>query len=265
MLKPNIKKIIDKSIDNIKEKNIAIAFSGGIDSLSILFSCLEKNKNITCYSFTLDNYVSTDFSQARKFANKYGVKFIPIFLPTDVNMLKKDLKFLRTMGAEKKVDYTCGYPMLYIYRTMQEKILISGLGADGHFCISKRGMIHFKDDIQTFRDNLFANKNYAQKELNKNIAKYYGKESLTPYLNQEMIEEFRGTTWSEINKPKQKYATLKSYKNYFQKIKVRKHTNLQLGDSRIEENLKQLLKTDWNKNNYKSITGVFNSINRGDL
>tara|TARA_Y100000114_G_C11760356_1_gene329242 strand:+ start:2428 stop:3225 length:798 start_codon:yes stop_codon:yes gene_type:complete len=265
MLKPNIKKIIDKRIKKITEENIAIAFSGGIDSLSILFSCLEQRKNITCYSFTLDKYVSTDFSEARKFANKYNVKFTPIFLPTNINTLKKDLKFLNTMGAEKKVDYTCGYPMLYIYRTMKEKVLISGLGADGHFCISKRGMIHFKDKIQIFRDNLFKNNNYAQKQLNKNIAKYYGKQSVTPYLDKEMIEEFKDTTWSEINKPKQKYATLKAYETYFKKIKVRKHTNLQLGDSKIEENLKQLLFSDWNKNNYKSITGIFNSINRGQL
>ena len=265
MLKPNVKKVVDNIVKNIKEKDVGIAFSGGIDSLSILFSCLEQNKNITCYSFTLENYVSTDFSEARKFANKYGVKFTAIHLPKDVATLKEDLKFLKSMGAKKKVDYTCGYPMLYIYRKMKEKVLISGLGADGHYCISKKGMIHFKDKIDEFRLNLFGNKNYAQKILNENIASFYNKETVIPYLDKDMINEFKGTTWVEINRPRQKYATLKAYEKYFKNIKVRNHINLQLGDSKIEENLKQLLDTDWNINNYKSITGIFNCINRGEL
>ena len=46
MLKPNVKKVVDNIVKNIKEKDVGIAFSGGIDSLSILFSCLEQNKNI---------------------------------------------------------------------------------------------------------------------------------------------------------------------------------------------------------------------------
>lgn len=264
-MKPDIRKVIDNCVSKIKEKEVGIAFSGGIDSLSILFSCLDYKKTITCYSFTLENYVSSDYSEARKFADKYGVNFKGILLPTNIDILKKDLKFLNKMGARKKVDYTCGYPMLNIYKNMKENILVSGLGADGHFCISKRGMIHFKDKINEFRENLFGNDNYAQKTLNTNLAKYYNKKAILPYLTEEMVQEFKDTTWNELNKPRQKYATLKAYEDYFKKIKVRNHINLQLGDSKIEKNLEQLLRTDWNKDNYKSITGIFNSINRGEI
>ena len=265
MLKPNIKKVIDNAISNIKDKNVALAFSGGIDSLSLLFSCLEQKKKVMCYSFTVEHHVSTDFSEARKFAKKFNVGFTAIHLPTKLKELKKDLLFLRNMGARKKVDYTCGYPMLHIYRNMKEKVLISGLGADGHFCISKKGMIHYKDNIDAFRETLFKNNNYAQKLLNNNIAKYYNKQTIIPYLLRDMIDEFKGTTWDQLNKPRQKYATLMAYEDYFKKIKVRNHTNLQLGDSKIEENLNKLLQSDWNKYNYKSIVGVFNTLNRGEV
>ena len=265
MLKPNIKKVIDDAVSNIEDENVGLAFSGGIDSLSILFSCLEQKKKVMCYSFTLSHHVSTDFSEARKFAKKFGVGFTGIHLPRELNQLKKDLIFLRDMGARKKVDYTCGYPMLYIYKNMKEKVLISGLGADGHYCISKKGMIHFKDNIDAFRADLFKNENYAQKVLNNNIARYYNKQTVIPYLLPEMINEFKGTTWNELNKPRQKYATLMAYKDYFKTIKVRNHTNLQLGDSKIEENLNKLLDSDWNKHKHKSIVGVFNTLNRGEV
>jgi hypothetical protein len=78
-----------------------------------------------------------------------------------------------------------------------------------------------------------------------------------------MIEEFKDTTWDSINKPRQKQATLNNYKDYFSRIKVRNHINLQLGDSKIEKNLEQLINSDWNVNNYKSIVGIFNDLNRG--
>jgi len=265
LIKPNIKKVVNSYINDIKEKNIGIAFSGGIDSLSLVFSSMECNKNINLYSFTLEDHISTDFLEARKFAELYKLNFTPIFLPKNELTLKKDLLFLSKLGAKKKVDFTCGYPMLYIFRNLKEKTLVSGLGADGHYCISKKGMIHFKDRIQEFRDNLFSNPNYAQKILNENIAKYYKKTTVIPYLAKEMIDEFRGTTWVELNKPRQKNATLMNYQEYFKEIKVRNHVNLQLGDSKIESNLYQLLEGNWNIRNYKSITGIFNSINRGEV
>ena len=153
--------------------------------------------------------------------------------------------------------------MLHLYKNIKENILINGLGADGHFCISKKGMIHYKDKIQEFRDGLFLNENYAQKLINIKMAKYYNKTTIIPYLEKQMIEEFKDTTWDSINKPRQKQATLNNYKDYFSRIKVRNHINLQLGDSKIEKNLEQLINSDWNVNNYKSIVGIFNDLNRG--
>jgi hypothetical protein len=124
-------------------------------------------------------------------------------------------------------------------------------------------MIHYKDKIQEFRDGLFLNENYAQKLINIKMAKYYNKTTIIPYLEKQMIEEFKDTTWDSINKPRQKQATLNNYKDYFSRIKVRNHINLQLGDSKIEKNLEQLINSDWNVNNYKSIVGIFNDLNRG--
>tara|TARA_R110001592_G_scaffold136862_1_gene354360 strand:+ start:1260 stop:2060 length:801 start_codon:yes stop_codon:yes gene_type:complete len=263
MLKPNIRKVLTYIIEKIKDENVAIAFSGGIDSLSILYTCMDLKKKITLYSFTLDNHVSTDFSSARRFAKYYNINFVPIFLPTDINTIKNDLRFIKTLGAIKKTDFVCSWPMLHLYKNIKENILINGLGADGHFCISKKGMIHYKDKIQEFRDGLFLNENYAQKLINIKMAKYYNKTTIIPYLEKQMIKEFKDTTWDSINKPRQKQATLNNYKDYFSRIKVRNHINLQLGDSKIEKNLEQLINSDWNVNNYKSIVGIFNDLNRG--
>tara|TARA_Y100000114_G_scaffold135117_1_gene135778 strand:- start:806 stop:1600 length:795 start_codon:yes stop_codon:yes gene_type:complete len=258
-----IRTIIEEKIRLIPDNEIGIAFSGGIDSLSILFSSLDLNKKVTLYSFTLDNHISTDFSIAKRFAKFYEVNFKPIFLPTNIEKIKETLLFLNKLGAEKKTDYVCSFPMYFIYKNMKENTLVNGLGADGHFCISKKGMIHYKNKIQEFRDILFSNPNYAQKQINLEMARYFKKQTIFPYLDIKMIEAFKFKKWNEINKPRQKQATLDSYSDYFKKIKVRNHTNLQLGDSRIQTNIEQLLATNWNSKNYKSIVGIFNEINRG--
>lgn len=41
--------------------------------------------------------------------------------------------------------------------------------------------------------------------------------------------------------------------------------NLQTGDSGISDLFSKLLYTDWNIRNYKSVTGIFNSINRDEI
>jgi hypothetical protein len=62
--------------------------------------------------------------------------------------LKEDLIDLIRYGAKTKTDFECGWPMLYAYKLIKEKNIFSGFGADGHFCISKKGMIHFKNKIE---------------------------------------------------------------------------------------------------------------------
>jgi len=81
-----------------------------------------------------------------------------------------------------------------------------------------------------------------------------------PYLSKEMIEEFSGTTWEEINKPKQKYPIIVAYKEYFDKIRVYPHQNFQKGDSGISEHFTKLLSTELNTNNFRSVTSIFNRL-----
>ena len=50
--------VIKNEIKN--EKSIAIFFSGGTDSLTCLFTCLELGLKPILYTFHLENYISED-------------------------------------------------------------------------------------------------------------------------------------------------------------------------------------------------------------
>lgn len=258
----NVHDTLIKLTQSIKSKSVAVSLSSGIDSMSVLYALLECNKTVVVYSFTLDDRESRDFREAKELANKLNLKFVPVFLPTDIETLKKDvLKLHEKYDCIKKTDYICSWPYLYLSPMVSESVLATGMAADGHFCISKKGVLHYKDDIVTFRKNYFSNPNRCQLPQRTKMAEENDVELFEPYLDTLMYEYLLNSSWDECNKPQQKMPIRRA----FDYEHVHLHTNFQLGDSGINEHFEKLLLTDWNNKNYKSVVGIFNRINRGEI
>ena len=245
--------------------HVALLLSGGIDSAILLFALLESGKQVTCYSFMLDGKMSTDFTLARRNSREFGAEFIPVFLPRNISVLQAELVALARLGAKKKTDFECGWPMLHAYANVKERVVFSGMGADGHFCLSKKGMLHYKDRIDTFRQMTFSNPGYAQQPLHRALATRHGKEAVLPYVSKEMQSVFAGLSWEQVNKPRQKQTILDAFPEQYRRIKVLPHTNLQLGDSGIADHFRKLLSSNWNTGGWKSPVGIYNAVAAGRL
>ncbi len=262
----NIRKQLVDLAKNLPYNDVAICLSSGVDSQSILFALLEANKNVVAYSFTLDDKESTDFKMAKRVCEIFSISFVPVVLPTDIQQLKLDVLLLHDKyKCNHKTEYECTWPFLYLYRLVDEPILAHGIGSDGHFCLSKKGMMHFKYRIDEYRENYWKRVNGGEKLQHEILAKQYNKIIFEPYKDISIIEYFKGTSWDEVNRPRQKQPILNSFPEYFDKFKIYPHTNFQLGDSGISEHFKKLVSTDWNIHNYTSVTGIFNSVNRGEV
>jgi asparagine synthetase B (glutamine-hydrolysing) len=264
-MKPDVGGVLRRWATSLADDDVAVLLSGGIDSSSLMFALLDAGKRVTAYSFTLGDRESTDFVLARRNSGLFGCDFVPIVLPTDLEMLQADMRLLCANGARSKTDYECAWPMLYAYAICSERIVASGMGADGHFCISKKGMIHWRDRIDEFRRGLYSSPRYAQKPIHDRLAAKYGKVAEMPYLTDAMRAEFLGTTWDEVNKPKQKQPIISAFKEQFARIKVGPHTNLQLGDSGISQHFAKLLDSSWNRRGHRSVVGIYNALNAGAL
>jgi asparagine synthetase B (glutamine-hydrolysing) len=248
-------------------KRVALLSGGGIDANALLFALLEMGIEVHMYSFFLEGTLSTDFKCAKEVANQYFVPFTPISIPKDIETLKRDVKdLIKNYGCVKKTDVECSRPMKYAIERVEEEIIVTGLGADGHFVISKKGMIHYRDTVEgmdEFRKNLFENPNYAQQKILNKIARENGKRMVNPFLTKEVIEHFKGTSWQEINTPKEKQEILNAFPDHFLKVKVRRHSNFQLGDTCFKDCYEQLLDTELNPDGkYKSVVGVYNHIRK---
>lgn len=264
-MKPDVGGVLARWARSIPDQHCAVLLSGGIDSASIMFALLNAGKTVTAYSFALADRESSDLALARANAREFGCRFVPIILPLSIEILQNDLRVLRALGARSKTDYECGWPMLYAYAVADERRIASGMGADGHFCISKKGMIHWRDRIDEFRLALYASARYAQQPIHHALAAKYGKVAEMPYLTDPMRAEFLGTTWDEVNRPKQKQPILSAFPEQFARIKVKPHINLQLGDSGIAQHFTRLLDTPWNRRGHRSVVGIYNALNAGEL
>lgn len=244
-------------------KRAAVFLSGGVDSHSVLFALIELGVPVTAYSFTLDTHESRDFKIAKKTCETMHVPFVPVILSTDVAKLKKYVIYVvKKLGAYKKVDIECLWPMLSTLKQVEEEFVITATSADSHFALSKKACMHYKDKVDYYRTIVFKKANTGQRLHMKSECAKLGKTYFTPYDTTRMCSELYGYTWDELNKPKQKNPIRIAFPDQFERCKVTQHTNLQLGDSGIAKHFEKLLETDLNTRNYKSVIGVYNELAR---
>lgn len=262
---PNIREIMLNLVDNLPNK-VGVCLSSGIDSRCIAFALLDSGRKVHAYSFTLADRVSRDCKVAEDISKEFGFEFTKIVLPTDLNVLKQDIiKLHYDYGCKKKTEYECVWPFLYVYPLVTESVLANGIRADSHFCISKRARLHFKDDLDAYRLECFNSPNGGQILQHTQLANENGIELFVPYRSDDMINYFMGKTYDECNKPHQKQPILNSFPEYFSRYAIYPHTNFQLGDSGISDLFNALVSSDWNMRNHKSIVGILNAVNKGEL
>tara|TARA_Y100001963_G_scaffold112431_1_gene155653 strand:- start:9332 stop:10150 length:819 start_codon:yes stop_codon:yes gene_type:complete len=247
------------------EHKVAVLLSGGVDSNSVLFAAMELGLNPVGYSFTIKGHESTDFKLAKATCEEFGIPFTPVYLPTSVSKLKKYLKYAVSVGAKSKTDFECFWPMREAFLAVKEPCILSATSADSHFGLSKKAMIHFRDSIPEYQINVFRKPNTGQRILLRAEAVRLGKHYLSPYDTTRVLSLLHGYTWEELNKP-QKRPIRDAFPEYFSRIKLKPHTNLQLGDSGIAKHFEKLLDDRrWNRFGYKSVKGIYNKLVSGEI
>lgn len=268
--KPRIRHRLTNYLEKHKDEPLAILLSSGLDSNAVLFSALELGMKPVIYSFTLEDREARDFRIARQTAKTFGLKFVPIYLPTDLAKVKKGLiSTVRELDAEGKSAIECLYAFKYAVDRIKEKNITSGLAADIYFVLSKKGCMHYKDCADDYRIPRHAAVKGPGSQTSKLKAycKTKGKRWLSPWLQDSMMEEFRGTSWDDVNRPKQKNPLHLQYPEFLAHAQTYQHTNLQLGDSGISALFATLLDDpDWNpEKRFRSMAGVYNRLVRGEI
>lgn len=231
----NIDQVIVDYIDSeSNEDHVAVLLSAGTDSITCALAAHRLGKKVTGYSMYLDGKQTTDSLGAAEIAKHFGWDFVAIDVPVD-NIEEDFFKLLNDYDCKKKTQLECTFPFLYVYPQIKEKEVLSGVGADSWYGLSKRALVNpqygvrkSKAIFDRFRNDYFSQPNPGGLLQQYQLAEENGIKFIAPYFNQDRVGKWMMQyDWHFFNKPYEK-APIHDAFHEIKQIKRRKHENLQL-------------------------------------
>lgn len=223
-----------------KDKYVGVCLSGGIDSMAVLFTCLELGKKVTAYSFHVEGVESRDFLAAKTTSLALGVEFTPVIVPRELD-LKVLCWIIERLKLTKKTQVECLYPLYFINKYVTETVLLTGATSDGYYGLSRSAMQNYDKDIHAYREKHFTESDIANEDTFAEMCGFANVVGRNPFHGggPAMLELYQrsGLTWDELNKPEQKYPLREAFRGWLDRegVKLYPHTPMQCGDSEVRE------------------------------
>lgn len=215
MLRNNIRKLTTGTSSQ------ALAFSGGTDSLCILFCMLDLGIEPALYTYALRGQDSADLAIARKVSEHFGLPLTIARIPTGLKQLHRDVIALITgFDIHGKVCIQCCHGHMYVARLVKEEVILNGSGIDGIYGSYRKFTFNgSRYDKAVFDDNRrmhLAKPNDDAMEDQTRIYSMLGQTRVVfPYRQRNIIRKLMRHTWKEINTPKLKQITVHEFPEIF--------------------------------------------------
>jgi asparagine synthetase B (glutamine-hydrolysing) len=232
--------MIDKILSDIISKEVpmdevGILLSGGVDSLSLGFVAHRLGKKINAYTFHLEGDKSYDACKAEEVSKEFGWNCTTVVVPKN-NLVEDFIRLVKDYDCRKKTHFECTFPFLYVFPQIKEKYILSGIGADGYYGVSKKAILHFKEPkekFDEFRRSYFMPHNVTGFRQIEQLANDREMTLVHPYIYHDEVKDFFFKyDWYDLNSPKQKQIVRDAFGKEFSRLKpVKDHINLQLGSN----------------------------------
>jgi len=245
----------------INDENVAIFFSGGTDSLTCLFCCLELNIKPKLYTFHLEDYISEDVKTSKKVAKYFGLDVQIVPIKKNKNRLVSDIKdLIKNYDIHNKLKLQILYPFPYVLENINEKFILTGLTADTLYGTNYHTNMESSTEFNKLRKQAILMDEVDGYNALKKMVNNAEKKLVAPYRNQQVIDYFLKFSWNELNKPIQKQKSINAFNNYFeQQLVYRESSSLSI-NSKIVDWHQTLLSSELNKNNRNNIDDIIEDI-----
>lgn len=262
MLKDLLKEYVQERVP--KDAEVAVLFSGGLDSISVLLTALELGYSPTLYTFYLEGYVSKDLETSRRVAQYYNLPLVEVKIKRDIELLVEQVKsIIKRFSLNKKTQIQVIHPMSNVIPYITEPYVLTGLEADTLYGNSRsmRKLINDSNDFYNARLRAIQDPKNASYQFIKQLVEEEGKELVAPYKeSQSIIDYFLNLPVNDIRYGKQKRQTYEAFQNEIDELKLyRRSSNMQV-NSGIREFHDELLTSQYNTTNAKSIIAIYNKF-----
>ncbi|MHC6157818.1 DNA cytosine methyltransferase [Bradyrhizobium elkanii] len=195
--------------------HVALSLSAGIDSITAGLAARELGRRVTAYTFELQGYPSRERERVEVIARHFGWPLKIITVPT--GQAASDFRRLAIQhGCRKKTQFEVGFPLLHMFRCIDEREVLTAFNADDHFGNTRKPRVDHarwkKEGLsEAERKRLFDEHradSYAKFDAAgsddtywtaKQIAGSYGKALIDPYERREMREYFSQFSHDELS------------------------------------------------------------------
>jgi asparagine synthetase B (glutamine-hydrolysing) len=212
------------------DADVALLFSGGVDSCSLGFAADALGKRVHAYTFQTGEWESADVVAARRVAQLRSWEWTLVKCPVD-NLRADFVRLVRELRCAKKTQLECSWPFLYLLPAVVERCVLSGIAADGHFGLSRKAMQHYRRPkwrFDDFRRAYFGSANPAGLVQLRALCAIHGRDLVAPYLDARVCDFFLRFDHDALNRPQEKQTTLDAFRDDFMRTGRRRHANLQL-------------------------------------
>jgi DNA-cytosine methyltransferase len=241
-----------------REDTVALLASAGIDSVSTGIVCQEVGKRVHAYTYELQGYRSLERERVEAIAQHFGWRLHVVTVPT--RNLSADFKRLAIQyRCMTKVQFEVTFPLLYVFREIEEREVWTGFNADDHYGNTREilldqarliragvGAAERKRLFDGYRRKLYENFDRPGSGdswwFARNVATRCGKELLDPYEHptiREYFLRFDHDQLSLLDKPIVRKAFAEGLKGLPDSA-IAKGVRLQIG-GRVDELFQTLL------------------------
>ncbi|MCX8174264.1 MAG: asparagine synthase C-terminal domain-containing protein [Thermoplasmata archaeon] len=166
----------------INTNEVAIAFSGGLDSALITFLG-KKRTRVRCYTVGVVN--AEDLVWGAHAAHLLGVAHQRIELGEE-EALALAKEFAKITGINSVLTLSYELPVFALLKLAGEMTIITGAGADELFGGYKRYLSMSPAELETNQKNDLE-KAIREREIERQIAAKFGKQICTPYMDESIV------------------------------------------------------------------------------
>lgn len=209
--------VLSHNLSPYSPRKVALAFSGGTDSVCLLFSLLKLGFKPRLYTYYLQDTPSDDLYTAEHVAGALGLPLTRCMVPKGLITLWTDVLALADLGITGKVNCQCMHGHIYIARACKEPVIVDGTGADTLYGSFKSVVLAGSRDDKAIFDqhrNKGLKKLVPQTEFQANLYEWDGIDTLFPYFHPAFVKHLMRFSWRKINTPKLKSLIVNDYPEY---------------------------------------------------
>lgn len=290
LLRRALERNVRKATSGLRNEEVGIALSGGVDSCSLLAACLRVGVRPVVFSYTPDTHVSTDHDYAMNNSLLHDLRFHSVPFHMTGDCFEWSARKVIELGYRTKMQVESLAPMTRIAEVAawaKVKVLLTGDQADGFYIngnwISRnydraQGIPgpqrkHVREDGDAKRIDVLRGIYWDEDRGNcgavGRVCESYGVQAVFPYRDQKIAHLFRGLHWREVNEPRLKEPAWQAFPEMHiggrsDGIFVRPTpVNLHRGDSRFAETMGRTLMARF-PGPWKTPTGLYAAMARGE-